>query len=224
MDKAEFSQLLKKGAAQLGLALPDPALDPLFWLMEELLRWNRKVNLTAITRPAEVVEKHLLDSLAILPEVEGARSLLDIGAGAGFPGLPLKLAYPAVQLTLLESQAKKVGFLKHAIAGLGLRGASARQLRAQGQPELEGLPPFDRVVSRALSEPSRWLPLARPYCGPGGRVLAMFGRGWGEGELLALGEKGGLSLFSLRRFQLPFSGEERGVAAFHVEPAAVAER
>ena len=99
MDNTLFSQRLQDGLRGLGAGLPEGALGvseaqaaQLFRYMGELLKWNAKVNLTAITQPEEVLEKHFVDSLAVLPEVAGATSLMDLGAGAGFPGLPERIA------------------------------------------------------------------------------------------------------------------------------------
>src|SRR5688572_25375968 len=120
--------------------------------MNELLEWNAKVNLTAITEHAEVLEKHFLDSLAVLPEVEGAASLLDLGAGAGFPGLPLKIARPALAMTLVDAVGKKVGFLKATIAALGLKEARGLHARAEGHPEKEGIPRAELLIARAFMD------------------------------------------------------------------------
>ena len=124
----------------MGVTVGEDVPERLHRLMGELLKWNAKVNLTAITAPGEVVEKHFLDSLAVLPEVEGAGSVLDVGAGAGFPGLPLKMARPALAVTMVDAVGKKVGYLKAviAVAGLGLTGTKAVHTRAEGKPEADG--------------------------------------------------------------------------------------
>ncbi len=182
--------------------------------MNELLKWNAKVNLTAITAPEEVLEKHFLDSLAVLPEVEGAASLLDLGAGAGFPGLPLKLARPALTVTLVDSVGKKVGFLKAAIAVLGLKEARGLHARAEGEPEAEGIPRAELLIARAFMDLPDWLNLAPAYLLPGGRVVAMLGKAQPEAELQARASERALRLVSSRQYQLPFSGAERQVAVF----------
>lgn len=198
MDKT-----LSEGASKLGISLPPGAPELLLSYARELLKWNQKVNLTAITAPDEVVEKHLLDSLAVLPEVQGARSLLDLGAGAGLPGIPLALALPELQVTLVDAVAKKVGFMKHAIAILGLAGrVRAVHARAEGKPDAEGLPRAEVVISRALVEVQGWRALATPYVAPGGRIVAMLGHTADP---------------TARRYTLPLSGDPRAVAVFHVE-------
>lgn len=191
-------------------------MDKLGRFADRLLAWNRKVNLTAITDPAELAEKHLVDSLALVPEVRGAATLLDIGSGAGLPGIPLAIALPSLSVTCCDAVAKKVAFVKAVSAELDLqvRGVAAR---AGGDPEREGLPLAEVVVSRAFAEPVRWLPLARHYLAPGGRVLATLGREADEEALRRAGEAEGLVLVALRRFELPGSLSRRAVATFRAE-------
>ncbi len=212
MDNEGLQRRLLEGALALGVTLPEQAARQLLRFSEELLRWNAKVNLTAITDPAEVVEKHLLDSLAIAPEVAGAGSLLDLGTGAGLPGLPLKVLLPELSVTLVDSVAKKIGFVKSAAAVLGLKGATAVHQRIAGHPDQEGLPRAGAVVSRAFTELEAFLPLAAPYLAEGGRVVAMLGKP--PADPAAAAQRAGLRQISLRRYALPFSGAERHVAVF----------
>jgi 16S rRNA (guanine527-N7)-methyltransferase len=206
---------LAHGVHALGLTLPADALERLAAWADELLRWNEKLNLTAITRPLEVVDKHLLDSLAVLPEVEGATRLLDLGAGAGLPGLPLAVALPTLRATLVDAVAKKVGFLKAAAVKAGVADrVKAVHLRARGDPKAEHLAPADLVISRAFMDVGPFVALAAHYVEPGGRVVAMLGQAPSEAELARLGEAAGLRFTSLRRLTLPLSGDPRGVAVF----------
>src|SRR5512139_4349355 len=110
---------LRQGLAGLGLSLPDDRVDRLIGYVALLARWNAAYNLTAIRDPAQMVPRHLLDSLAILPWVRGPR-LLDVGTGPGLPGIPLALADPALRVTLLDANGKKVRFCRQAVAELGL--------------------------------------------------------------------------------------------------------
>jgi 16S rRNA (guanine527-N7)-methyltransferase len=210
---APFAETLEEGARALGIGLDDAAREKLERYADRLLAWNRKVNLTAITDPAELAEKHLVDSLALVPEVRGAATLLDLGSGAGLPGIPLAIALPSLAVTCCDTVAKKVAFVKAVAAELDLRvqGVAAR---AAGAPELEGLPLADVVVSRAFAEPARWLPLAVHYLAPGGRVLATLGRDVDEEALRGAGAEAGLALLGLRRLVLPRSGAQRAVATF----------
>ena len=210
---APFRKTLEQGTRALGLALHDEAREKLERYADRLLAWNRKVNLTAITDPAELAEKHLVDSLALVPEATGAATLLDVGSGAGLPGIPLAIALPSLDVTCCDSVAKKVAFVKAVAAELGLRvrGVAAR---AGGEPEMEGLPRAEVVVSRAFADPERWLPLAARYLVPGGKVLVTLGRESDEEGLLRAGAAAGLTLSGVRRFTLPRSGARRAVATF----------
>lgn len=207
--------LIEEGAQAMGLRLA-PGLPAALWdYAGELLRWNERVNLTAITAPREVVEKHLLDSLAVMAELEGTGALLDLGAGGGLPGIPLALALPQMRATLVDAVAKKVGFLKHAAARLKLAPrVKAVHVRALGDPAREHLPLADTVIARAFMEVSEFTRLARPYLAQGGRVVAMLGRPPGEAPLRALAQAQGLSLLGYRTWALPFSGDPRAVVVF----------
>jgi 16S rRNA (guanine527-N7)-methyltransferase len=209
VDKREFLERLRLGVASLGVQVPLESEEGLFWLASELLRWNAKVNLTAIVDPIDVLDKHILDSLSVAPSLaEDARRLLDVGTGAGFPGLPLALVRPELEVWLVDSVAKKVGFVKHAIAALGLA-PRARALHAtlRGAPAAEGIPVMDAAVSRALREVPGWATLASPYLRLGGQLLAMVGGGFEPPALEGFGPP------DVRRFALP-SGAGRTVLAY----------
>jgi len=212
VDNIEAVTLLCEGARALGVPLTAEAAETLWQVGEELLKWNEKVNLTAITEPREVLEKHFLDSLAVVPEVEGAQHLLDLGAGAGFPGLPLRVQRPSLQVTLVDTVAKKVGFMKHALALHGLAGNSrALHVRAQGWPESEGLPRTDLVISRALMDLPRWAVLGSAYVSEGGKLVAMLGQAPEEQALDEAKRGGGFREAQVRAYALPWSGAQRHV-------------
>jgi len=177
VEKPAIPGMVIEGSRSLGLALTRAQADALSWLAGELGRWSPRVNLTAILDPIEVADKHILDSLSVLRVLDpGPLRLLDAGSGAGFPGLPLAIARDDLTVTLADSVAKKVGFLKHAIAQLGLAPrVRALHLTLAGDPAREGVGTFDVAVSRALAEPSRWAELARPYLRHGGMLVVMGG-------------------------------------------------
>ena len=209
MEKPAFSERVVAGARELGLPLSEAGLEALGWLAGELVRWSARINLTAIVDPIEIADKHILDSLAVLRILDpGPRSLLDAGTGAGFPGLPLAIARDDLEVTLVDSVAKKVGFLKHAIAGLGLAPrVQARQLTLEGDATGEGLGPFDAAVSRALADPQRWAALARPYLRQGGQLVVMAGGSAPPTELA------GWTGPTVDRFRLP-SGDARTLLSY----------
>jgi len=209
VDKPEFLERLRTGAASLGVQVPLESEEALFWLSSELLRWNAKVNLTAIVDPIEVLDKHILDSLGVAPALApDVHRLLDVGTGAGFPGLPLALVRPDLEVWLVDAVAKKIGFVKHAIASLGLaprvRGVHAT---LNGRPAAEGVPPMDAAVSRALRDVPAWGALGEAYLRPGGQLLAMAG-GALEAPVLA-----GFEIAVARRFSLP-TGAGRTVLSY----------
>ena len=210
MDPA-FHDALRRGLEAFRLPVPAPALPLLERFADRLLAWNRKVNLTRITAPAEVAEKHLVDALLLLPAIAGARSLLDVGSGAGIPGVPLACVRRDLEVTCCDSVTKKVAFVKAVAAELdvSVRGVA---VRAEGDPEREKLPRADAVVSRALAEPEEWVPLGARYLAGGGVLLAMLGREADRGKLEEIGRRSGLALDGLETFVLPVSRAARAIA------------
>ncbi len=210
MDAA-FDETLRAGLAALGVEVDAGGLALLGRYADRLLVWNRKVNLTTITDPAEVAEKHLVDSLRLLPLLGSARTLLDVGAGAGLPGVALACARRDLRVTCCDSVGKKVAFVKAVAAELDLS-VRAVAARADGDPDREGLPRADAVVSRALAEPSRWVPLGARYLAEGGTLFAMLGRDADRAALEAIGRAEGLALAGLDVYELPRSRSSRAIA------------
>lgn len=160
------------GAAELGVALSDAQAAQLLRLGEELQRWNRAYNLTAIKDPAGILTHHLLDSLAANADLAGT-TVADVGTGAGFPGLPLAVVNPGRQFTLIDAVDKKLRFVDHAARELGLSNVATRHGRVE---KLAVEAPFDTVIARAFAPLPRMLALVAPLCGPSTRVVAMKGR------------------------------------------------
>lgn len=210
MDRA-FHDALRLGLETFRLPVAGDALALLERFADRLLAWNRKVNLTRITAPAEVAEKHLVDSLLLLPAIAGARTLLDVGAGAGLPGVPLACARRDLQVTCCDSVAKKVAFVKAVAAELAID-VRAVAVRAEGAPEREKLPRAEAVVSRALAHPAVWVPLGARYLAEGGVLLAMLGREADRVRLDEIGRASGLVLLGLETFELPVSKASRAIA------------
>ena len=172
--ETENKNLLTEGAKAYGIFLDEKAIEAFELYLRELVKWNQKINLTAIRTEKGIVLKHFLDSLSVLPHLSGVSLLLDLGSGAGFPGIPLKIVQPSLRVTLVDSVRKKVDFQRHILRTLGLRGIEAVHGRAQDQEILGRMKSqFDMVVSRALSDTQTFLKLSAPFLKKGGRVLAM---------------------------------------------------
>jgi 16S rRNA (guanine527-N7)-methyltransferase len=211
VDNALFLKALRGGSAKLGVVL-DEALEVALSQHFALLRqWNQRVNLTSVVEPEEAAERHFLDSLAILPEVTHGRRLLDLGSGAGFPGVVLKSAQPSLALQAVDAVSKKVAFLKQLIVELGLKEARALHRRLEGSPGAEGVDLADIVTTRAVGSLDLLLPLVRPYLAQQGTLVAMVS-GVDEDEVAKSGERAGWELAGLRHYRLPFSGAHRAVA------------
>ena len=180
MDAAVAARL-SAGLRGLGLALAPAQVEALGTLLDELADWNARVNLTAIKDPAEAVDKHLLDSLALLPRLRGL-AVADVGSGAGFPGLPLAIADPDRRYVLIESTGKKARFLSHMVARLDLPNVEVAALRAESYRPPR---PFDSVVARALGPLAEFVRVAGHLAGRGGRLFAMKGK-VPEAEIQAL--------------------------------------
>ena len=168
--------LLIEGAKAFGVSLDKEAVEAFDLYLKELLKWNQKMNLTAIRSEKGIVVKHFLDSLSVCPYLPKATSILDIGSGAGFPGIPLKMVDPTLSITLIDSVRKKVDFQRHMIRSLALRRIEAIHGRAQEKGIVKHLEHrFDRVISRAFSDLQTFLHLAHPFLKKGGLALAMKG-------------------------------------------------
>lgn len=161
---------LERGIAALRVTLPEDAVSRLLDYRELLERWNSAYNLTAVRNADDMVTRHLLDSLAIIPFVEG-RTLADLGTGPGLPGIPLAIAEPAREVLMVDSNGKKVRFLREAIRSLKLTNGRALQSRVE---EVEGT--FECITARAFASLADMLGWGGHLLAPGGVWLAMKGK------------------------------------------------
>jgi 16S rRNA (guanine527-N7)-methyltransferase len=196
--------MLQSAAKQLGLELSDADIDRMMRLLDELDDWNQRMNLTAIRERPQQITKHLLDSLSVQPLMRGTR-ILDVGTGAGFPGLPLAIANPARHFTLLDSTAKKLKFIDHVAQLLGITNVTTVHERAEN---CRVTVRFDTILSRAVGPVERFVKWSGHLCVGGGRLLAMKGR-YPTDELQGL--PSGWKIAAVHRLDVPGLDEERHV-------------
>lgn len=215
-------ELLAGGAAELGIALSDTQRDQCLRYLSLLLEWNERMNLTAVRDPREAVIKHFLDSLTVaplLPETSGLR-LVDVGTGAGFPGLALKILRPDLRLILLDSLRKRLTFLDTVIGDLGLSDVETRHARAEDAGRNSAYrEQNDIAVARAVAEMRVLSELCLPLVRVGGQFIAMKGPK-GDDEQQAAGEaqrKLGGSWTATHTLQLPYLDEPRRILVIHKE-------
>jgi 16S rRNA (guanine527-N7)-methyltransferase len=204
--------LLAAGASELGVALSGEQLASLNLLAEELKKWSKKINITAITDDEGIAVKHFVDSLSLLKVVNGPGRLLDIGSGAGFPCIPVKIALPDLEIVSVDAVVKKISFQKQAVRLLNLEQFTATHVRAE---TLAGTYPeyFDWVVSRAFSDIPSFVAMALPLLKSEGRIVAMKGRNAAD-EVAAAEDalaKMGVKVDFVLDFPLPGSGDARSL-------------
>lgn len=168
-DSESRRRQLETGLQAMDLDLPEAARSRLLAYIDLLAKWNQAFNLTAVRDPRQMVARHLLDSLAILPWLRGPR-ILDVGTGAGLPGIPLAIARPQWRFTLLDSNGKKTRFVHQAGLNLGLENVEVRQARVEALHDPLG---FDSITSRAFAALAEFVGVSRHLLAPGGCWLAM---------------------------------------------------
>jgi 16S rRNA (guanine527-N7)-methyltransferase len=222
ISSKEWSDLIIEGAAAFDIDLNHSQTRQFAVHATELVRWNRKINITAITDPFEVAVKHFLDSLPVARFLPKDATILDIGSGGGFPGLALKILMPSLSITLIDASRKKVSFLKHVIRTLKLDNIEALHIRAE---DLANDPlyrnRFNVIISRAVSSLELFCCLALPLLIAEGSMMALKGdvgfdeinqlqdRGFGDGG----DPKTAIRQFSVtvEKFLLPFLNSNRAI-------------
>jgi 16S rRNA (guanine527-N7)-methyltransferase len=215
MDTNIFlNELLIKGASEFGAKLTNPQVDAFLRYKDILKEWNEKMNLTAIEEDKDVIIKHFLDSLSIIPDLKsGKQKIIDVGTGAGFPGIPLKIIFDQAEVTLFDSLEKRVRFLTEVVSLLNLTGIRAVHGRAEDfgvKPEYREQ--FDIAVARAVASLPVLLEYCLPFVKPGGLFIAMKGS---NTEEMAASQKAlellGGEIDSVREIILPFSDMKRNI-------------
>lgn len=195
---------LLPGLKELGIALSESDRHRFIAYVHLLAKWNKAFNLTAVREPQEMITRHVLDSLTLLPYLHGQR-LLDIGSGAGLPGIPLAIARPDLSFTLIDANAKKIRFLVQTIGELDLKNVDAVQARVENYRPAHK---FDTLMSRAFASIADMLTQSRHLCAPEGRFLAMKGAHPRE-ELTAL--PAGFAVREIVALQVPGLDAKRHV-------------
>ena len=209
----ELETILKSGADEVGVQLNRHMIEMFELYLVELKGWNQKINLTSLKDDKSIIIDHFIDSLSVVPYLPATGRLLDAGSGAGFPGVPIKIARPEIDITLLESKRKKINFLKQVILLLNLSHTTVLHGRIESFVPGENIPLFDIIIARAFTRLEPLLKLARPLLQDGGYVIVMKGKE-GHHEL----KKNGHILKSLSMevvkvvdLQLPESHKKRSV-------------
>lgn len=211
-----FKDELQKAAAEYGIAISDKQMEQFNRYFELLVEWNEKINLTAITEPKDVAIKHMIDSITAYDEkiFQDGVTVIDVGTGAGFPGLPLKIFCPEIKLTLMDSLNKRIKFLQTVVEELGLQDVECVHARAEeGARNKKYRESFDIAVSRAVAR----LPILCEYCLPfvkkGGHFIALKGMQFheeAEEAAKAIKVMGG-SKTEIRPVKLPELDDKRAV-------------
>jgi len=213
----DFKTRLREGSDQLDLGVPDDSFARLDIYFQELKKWSRKVNLIARSSSDEdILEKHFLDSLTILPLLkEPGAHLLDVGTGAGFPGLVCKAAWPELKLTLVEPRQKRVSFLRHIIRTIGLHDVTVLDCRIEDEEQLPSDSFFSHITCRAVSELHVFVAMVERFAPTGAQVICMKGPKWQiEVEEASEAIQKGYNLEKVVEHWLPFSGDRRALLVY----------
>ncbi|HHW49476.1 MAG TPA: 16S rRNA (guanine(527)-N(7))-methyltransferase RsmG [Clostridiaceae bacterium] len=209
----ELRSILVEGAGKYGITLDEEEVNTFFMYARLLKEWNKKINLTAIEEGRDIIIKHFIDSLSIVPFLKPYESLIDVGTGAGFPGIPVKIALENINVVLLDSLEKRINFLNTVISETGITGIKAIHGRAEDfGKDVSYREKFDVSVARAVAN----LPVLLEYCLPfvkvGGIFIAMKGSNLEEldSSRKALDVLGG-EIEKVEQFSLPFDDIRRSV-------------
>lgn len=174
MKLEEFKIELKKACEKNKIMLLEEQIEKFYKYMNLLIEWNQKINLTAIVEPKEIIQKHFIDSMSVLDYIQDKKSIIDVGTGAGFPGIPIKIANPNINVTLLDSLQKRVNFLSEVVSQLELDKIKAVHSRAEDYAK-ENRESYDVAISRAVANMSTLVEYLLPYVKQDGIVICMKG-------------------------------------------------
>lgn len=176
MEKEEWKNLLIEQCSKLNVEIDEKKREQFYNYMQILVKWNENINLTAITEPKEVLQKHFIDSLTILPYIEENKTIIDVGTGAGFPGIPVKIAKESTNVVLLDALNKRLNFLNEVINDLELKNIETIHARAEEAGKNKNLREnFDIAVSRAVAPLNILVEYLLPLVKIGGKCICMKG-------------------------------------------------
>ena len=174
MKLEEFKIELKRACEKNKIMLLEEQIEKFYKYMNLLIEWNQKINLTAIVEPKEIIQKHFIDSMSVLNYIQDKKNIIDVGTGAGFPGIPIKIANPNINVTLLDSLQKRVNFLSEVVSQLELDKIKAVHSRAEDYAK-ENRESYDVAISRAVANMSTLVEYLLPYVKQDGIVICMKG-------------------------------------------------
>ncbi len=204
--------ILVEGAREFGVELSEIQVELFIEYLDNLQSWNKNINLTAVRNEKEIIVAHFLDSISVVPIIEDNKTLLDIGSGGGFPGIPLKIVRPELRVTLLDSVNKKVSFMKDTVRKLELKDINAIWGRAEDPENNIPRKHFDYIVTRAVGSISDTLELSSPYVSKDGVIILMRGKkGSDEWTMESENIASGYELVDSQEFTLPGSDLARTI-------------
>lgn len=209
----QLEEMLAEGSREIGIDLDDSRIRQLLAYLTLLSRWNTVYNLTAIRSSEGMITHHLLDSLAVVPALKDARHILDVGSGAGLPGIVLAILYPETSVSLIDAVQKKTAFLSQVKAELRLKNVTVHTGRVE---KLRIPEKFDAIISRAFSDLSQFVELSEHLLADGGKFYAMKGT-LPEAEMAAL--PAGLKVQAVVPLKVPFLDAERHLLVMEEQAA-----
>ena len=216
MNYHEFEEILQRGVEEFGLVITKSYVEQLYLYFVELCKWSKKINLIAReTDENTIVENHFIDSLSLLMMLEEHRDyLVDVGTGAGFPGLVCKIACPEMRVSLVEPRLKRISFLKHVIRTCSLDKIKILPVRLESTHPLEDEKDHNCIVSRAVTNIPEFLNMCNRYHTGGKRIICMKGPKYKD-ELEAMRDQQQFwQLTETREYSLPYSGASRALLCF----------
>ena len=218
MLKEEFEENIKESAKEIGILLNNKQVNEFYEYMQLLLEWNEKINLTAIIKPEEIILKHFIDSITIAKHIKKDATIIDVGTGAGFPGIPLKIIRDDINITLLDSLNKRVKFLNEVIEKLALKNITAIHSRVEELGKNKSYRErFDYATSRAVANLATLSEYLIPLVKLDGYTINM--KGFNIEQEIQQSEKAilvlGGQIEEIEKFQLPKSEIQRNIIWIH---------